>query len=478
MNSTGTSQGADPDAKVTKGVVLFVASMAAFLTPFMGSSVNIAIPSIATEFRVDAVTLSWIATAYLLTAAMFLIPWGRVADIYGRRRIFLSGVIGYTVVSFLCGLSVSETMLIGLRALQGFTDAMMFGTGTAIVTSVYPPRERGRALGITVTGTYIGLSLGPFIGGLITSYLGWRSIFFLTTAMGLSVVVLTLWKMRGEWVGAKGEKMDLVGSGIFGFSLLVVMYGFSVLPGPLGYVLILVGVVSLVVFVLWERRVIHPVLDISLFRHNIVFALSNMAALINYAATFALAFMLSLYLQYIKALDADTAGIVLLSQPIMMAGFSSLAGRLSDRIEPRLVASTGMFLTTVGLALIALLSASSSLLYIVAALLVTGLGFALFSSPNTNAIMGCVDKSCYGVASATVGEMRLVGQMLSMGIATLVLAVFLGNVPIEPQTYPAFLSAFRFSFIVFAVLCFIGIFASLARGNIHRKEAPGPPFGM
>lgn len=476
MSSDG--QGAKPGSRVDKGVVLFVAAMASFLTPFMGSSINIALPSIGREFSVNAVTLSWIATAYLLAAAMFLIPWGRIADIYGRRKIFLTGVVGYTVVSFLCGLSTSETMLIGLRALQGFTDAMMFGTSTAIVTSVYPPRERGRALGITVTGVYVGLSLGPFIGGLFTHYLGWRSIFFLTTAMGLSVVALTLWKMRGEWAEARGQKLDIVGSAIFGIALLAIMYGFSVLPSGLGFLLIAGGTICLVVFVSWENRVPSPLLDISLFRHNIVFALSNLAALINYAATFALAFMLSLYLQYVEGLDPQTAGIILLSQPVMMALFSPLAGRLSDRIEPRTVASTGMTLTTIGLALIAFLNAGSGLGYLVGALVITGLGFALFSSPNTNAIMGCVDRSCYGVASATVGEMRLVGQMLSMGIASLILAVFVGNVQIGPQNYPAFLSGFRFAFIIFAVMCLIGVLASLARGNVRRQEAPGPPFGM
>jgi EmrB/QacA subfamily drug resistance transporter len=464
--------------KVDKRVVLFVATMAAFLTPFMGSSINIALPTIGREFGVNAVNLSWIATAYLLTAAMFLIPWGRIADIHGRKKIFLTGVIGYTVVSLLCGLATSEFMLIALRALQGFTDAMMFGTGTAIVTSVYPPKERGRALGITVTGVYVGLALGPFIGGVITQYLGWRSIFFLTTAMGLTVIGATLWKMRAEWAEAKGQKVDVPGAGIFGVALLALMYGFSVLPGTLGFLLVGLGVVLLIGFVFWENNATSPLLDIGLFRHNLVFALSNLAALINYSATFALTFMLSLYLQYIGALSPQSAGIVLLSQPIIMAAFSPLAGRLSDRIEPRIVASAGMTLTTIGLTVIAFLNTSFSLAYLIVALVVTGLGFALFSSPNTNAIMGCVDRTCYGVASATVGEMRLVGQMLSMGIATLVIAVFVGNVRITPQYYPAFLNGFRFAFFVFAIMCFIGIFASFARGNVHRKEAPGPPLGM
>ena len=203
---------AEPGGGVDKRVVLLVAAMASFLTPFMGSSVNIALPSIGREFSTDAVTLSWITTAYLLAAAMFLVPLGRVADITGRRRVFLLGTIGYAVVSGLCAFAQSEGMLIALRALQGFTDAMMFGTSLAIVTSVYPPQQRGRALGITVAAVYSGGALGPFVGGLMTQLAGWRSIFALTCVLGLIVVSLTLWKMRGEWAEARGQKMDYIGS--------------------------------------------------------------------------------------------------------------------------------------------------------------------------------------------------------------------------------------------------------------------------
>ena len=167
-------------AAVSKGAVLFVTATASFLTPFMGSSINIALPSIGREFSAGAYSLSWISTAYLVTAAMFLVPVGRLADIHGRKKIFLSGMVGYTIVSLLCGLATSETMLIALRALQGATDALMFATATALVMSAYPPNERGRAIGVNVASVYLGLALGPFIGGLITQYLGWRSIFFFT----------------------------------------------------------------------------------------------------------------------------------------------------------------------------------------------------------------------------------------------------------------------------------------------------------
>lgn len=455
------------DAGVDKRVVLLVAATASFLTPFMGSSVNIALPSIGREFASNAVGLSWITTIYFLAAAVFLVPFGRIADITGRRRIFLLGMIGYTVVSVLCAFSTSETMLIVLRGLQGFTDAMMFGTSIAIVTSVYPPQERGRALGIAVASVYAGGALGPFVGGFLTQAAGWRSVFELTAVLGAVVVALTLWKMRGEWAEARGQKMDWLGSLFYGGTLLGVMYGFRILPASEGFWIIAAGAVFLVLFVLRESRSSSPVLDVNLFRRNTVFALSNLAALVNYAATSAVAFLLSLYLQYIKGLNPRTAGLLLLSQPVIMAVFSPLAGRLSDRVEPRILATAGMALTTAGLILLSFLNSGSSLMSVAGVLVICGLGFALFSSPNTSAIMGSVEKRQYGVASATTAAMRLTGQMLSMGIAALVIAVTVGEVQITPGQYPAFLLAFRRGLLIFAALCAAGIVASLARGRLR-----------
>ena len=452
-------------------VVLMVAATASFLTPFMATSVNIALPSIGREFSMDAVTLSWVTTAYLLAAAVFLVPLGRIADIRGRRKVFLAGMAGYTVVSLACTFSVSPAMLIALRALQGFTDAMMFGTSTAIVTSVHPPQMRGRALGITVAAVYSGSSLGPLIGGVLTQALGWRSIFWLTTLLGASVVALTLARMRGEWAEARGQKMDIVGSLLYGLGLLGVMYGFRLLPSVRGVIPLGVGAAFLGLFVLRESRVSYPVLDMSLFRRNLVFSFSNLSALVNYAATYALAFLLSLYLQYVKGLSPWSAGLVLLAQPVMMAAFSPLAGRLSDRMEPRIVASVGMAMTASGLFLTSLVSGGTPLAAIVAILVLCGLGFAAFSSPNTSAIMGSVPRRQYAVASATTGVMRLVGQMLSMGIAALIIALYVGEVQITPRTQPAFLRAFHAGFLVFAVLCVLGIFASLTRGRLHGAPA-------
>jgi len=451
----------------SKGYVLIAATLGAFITPFMGSSINVALPSIGKELEMDAVLLGWVATSYLIAAAMFLVPFGRIADIYGRKRIFTYGILLFTSSSLLCALSTSATMLISFRVLQGIGGAMIFGTGVAMLTSVFPLGERGRALGVNVAAVYLGLSLGPFVGGFLTQHLGWRSIFIVNVPLGLIVIALILWKLKGDWATAKGERFDLPGSLIYSLMLVAIMYGFSLLPAMAGGWLILAGVLALVAFVWWEMRVQSPVLNIGLFRNNAVFAFSNLAALINYSATFAVAFLLSLYLQYIKGFSPQYAGVILISQPVVQAVFSPIAGRLSDRIEPRILASAGMALTVVGLSMLTFLSAETSLAFIIGSLVLLGFGLALFSSPNTNAVMSSVENRSYGVASATLATMRQVGMMLSMGVAMLLFAVYIGRVQITPEYYELFLRSVKVAFIIFACLCFGGIFASLARGRVR-----------
>ena len=451
----------------SKGYVLIAATLGAFITPFMGSSINVALPSIGKELEMDAVLLGWVATSYLIAAAMFLVPFGRIADIYGRKRIFTYGILLFTSSSLLCALSTSATMLISFRVLQGIGGAMIFGTGVAMLTSVFPLGERGRALGINVAAVYLGLSLGPFVGGFLTQHLGWRSIFIVNVPLGLIVIALILWKLKGDWATAKGERFDLSGTLIYSLMLVAIMYGFSLLPAMAGGWLILAGVLALVAFVWWEMRVQSPVLNIGLFRNNAVFAFSNLAALINYSATFAVAFLLSLYLQYIKGFSPQYAGVILVSQPVVQAIFSPIAGRLSDRIEPRILASAGMALTVVGLSMLTFLSAETSLAFIIGSLVLLGFGLALFSSPNTNAVMSSVENRSYGVASATLATMRQVGMMLSMGVALLLFAVYIGRVQITPEYHELFLRGVKVAFIIFACFCFGGIFASLARGRVR-----------
>jgi EmrB/QacA subfamily drug resistance transporter len=449
---------------------LIIAALSSFLTPFMVSAINIALPSIEKEFKTDAVLLSWVATSYLLAAAVSLVPSGKLADIYGRKKVFLIGMILFTVSSLLAAVAVSVPMLIFFRIFQGAGSAMIFATGIAILTSVFPPNERGKVLGIAVAAVYSGLSCGPFFGGWLTHYFGWRSLFLINLPLGGVIVLLVLLRLRSEWVGAEGEKFDLAGSLIYGLAIIAVMYGFSKLPSLFSILLVLFGILSLAAFVRWETKVQHPVFEVKLFVTNRVFAFSCLAALIHYSATFAVAFLLSLYLQYIKALSPQGAGMILVAQPVMMVLFSPLAGKLSDRIEPRIISSLGMALTALGLIFLALIQSHTVLGFIVISLIVLGIGFGLFSSPNMNAIMSSVDKRYYGIASGSVGTMRLLGQMLSMAIATLIFSVFIGKVQMTPEYYPMLITSVKVGFTIFALLCAVGIFFSLSRGQLRPER--------
>ena len=456
-----------PRNETSKKVASVVAAVASFLTPFTGASINIALPAIQREFTLNALLLGWISASFLLSSAIFLVPFGRIADIHGRKRTFLTGAALFSVFSLFCAFSPSAIALLVARFLQGIGAAMIFGTGVAILTSVYPPRERGKALGINVAAVYLGLFLGPVVGGVLVHYFGWRTIFLVVALLSAAAVTLGIAKLKGEWAEAKGEKFDLPGAVIYSLALPSLMYGSSRLPSVSGELFIAAGIIGLALFAAWELKVKNPLLNIDLFRKNTVFAFSNLAALINYSATFAVNFLLSLYLQYIKGLTPQGTGFILVWQPAVMALFSPFAGRLSDRVEPRAVASAGMTLTTLSLALLALLRASTPLWVITTVLVLLGLGFAFFSSPNTNAVMSSVEKRYYGVASGTLGTMRLTGQMFSMGVVMILFALFIGKEEIVPTNYPSFMVAVKSAFLIFAVLCAGGIFASLARGRVR-----------
>ena len=447
--------------------ILIITSISSFTTPFMGSAINLALPSIGKEFSLNAVVLGWIATSFLLATAALLLPAGRLADIYGRTKLFKLGIGIYTIASLFCGISYSGEVLILSRILQGIGAAMLFSTSTAILVSFFSPAERGKVLGINTAAVYTGLSSGPFLGGIITQHFGWRYIYFINALLGLISLIIAFRKLKYEWAEARGEKFDIAGSIAYGVTLIIIMCGFSILPKMYGTYLIILGLIGFYIFSRFELKVSNPVFNMSLFTTNKAFAFSNLAALINYSATFAVGFLLSFYLQYIKGFNPQTAGIILVSQPVMMAVFSPISGKISDKTEPRIVASMGMIITTIGLFILIFLKAETSVVFIVASLVFLGFGFALFSSPNTNAVLSSVEKKFLGVAASTLSTMRLTGQMLSMGIALLIISIFIGQSKITPENHNALLSGIGIAFILFTILCFAGIFASLARGKIR-----------
>ncbi len=453
------------DEKTLKRSVLTVSAFAAFLTPFLGSAINLALPAIGKDFNATALELGWIVSSFILAAAIFLLPFGRLADIIGRKKIFTWGISLFTISTFLIIFSWNIQSLIIFRIMQGIASAMIFGTSLAIITSVFGPGERGRAMGIYTTTVYTGLSTGPVIGGLLTQYLGWRSVFAVLVPAGIISLYLIFKKMKMEWSEAGGEKFDWRGSVIYGIALASFMLGFSRLPSASGWILLGTGIFLGAGFLMFEKNIASPVFDVRLILRNRIFAFSGIAALIHYSSTSATGFFISLYLQYLKGFDARSAGLIMITQPVMMALLSPLAGKLSDKYNPGLIASYGMGLTAAGLIMLCFINSETSILLIIILLIIMGVGFGLFSSPNSNAIMSSVEKKHLGVASSVVGTMRMAGQMMSMGIAMMLLALYVGKQAIIPSSYPALMSGMRTGFMIFSVLCVLGIFASLARNS-------------
>jgi len=448
--------------------ILFVTTLSSFLTPFMGSAINIALPSMGKELSMDTISLGWVATSYLLAASLFLLPFGKLADRNGRKKYFLAGIFLFVIASLTTGFSLNAWMLIASRILNGIGGALIYATAIAILTSSYDKSIRGKVLGINVASVYLGLTLGPTIGGFMTMYFGWRSIFYLTALLGAITIPFAISKLPADSVSNKEKPFDMPGSIVYGLSLALIIYGFPQIPSVLGFVLLLLGLLGLFTFIKIENKAQEPLLNVGHFSHNRVFIFSNMAAFINYSSTFAVVFLLSFYLQQVKHLSPRESGLILMAQPIIMTIFSPLAGKLSDRIEPAIVSSIGMAITTLGMIPFIFIGKETGILLIVLILMLLGLGFALFSSPNTNAVMSSVKPPEYGIASATLGTMRLVGQTMSMGITMMVFAILMGKGERHLTNIEGLISSIHYTFLTFAVLCFIGIFFSLSRGKLDK----------
>lgn len=441
--------------------------MAAFLT----TSINIALPHIKDDFHLGAVALGWVPLSYILAMGIVLVPFGKVADIVGRRLIFVSGLWIILVTGVALVFVHSYVPLVVFRFLQGVGAGLVFASATAIVALAYPPERRGFAMGIMAMTAYAGQAVGPILGGLIVDQIGWRSIFLVGACYTLVTIGLDIGLLkRAEWKDQRKDAFDWRGSVGYAAFLSAFLLGLSWLPLVRGVVLSVIGVAGLAGFFWWETRVPGPVFDVQLFRHNRLFALSNLTALISYASVWAMTFLMSLYLQFIKGLNAETAGLVLVAGVVLQTVLSPVGGRLSDRVQPRWVVSTGMGFCVVGLVILSLLGSGTPYWVIVGALCLLGIGYAFFSGPNQAAIMGSVERKDVGLAGASVGTMRVVGQALSVALATLIMAVVVGRHEIRPADYPHFLSALHITFAIMAGLSVVSVVASLVRGDVRRRE--------
>jgi EmrB/QacA subfamily drug resistance transporter len=464
----------EPVSNSAKRIVLIVATFGSFMTPFDSSVVTLALPTIGKELGGDVFLLGWVATAYVLGLTICVIPFGRLADIRGRGRIYGFGVGLFTFASALCGLAPSLYVLIATRIIQGIAAAMMAGNSIALLTGVFPPSERGKVLGINTGTVYIGLSAGPSLGGFLVEHLGWRSVFYVNVPIGIVVVLLAVLKLQREDIDRKAERLDPAAIVAYGLALFMIVLGLTLSEGRVSVLsgsLLSGGFAVLAFFLFYQRRLESPLLDMRLFK-NPPFAFSTLTALLNYSSVFGVSFILSLYLQLVPGFSASQAGLIMLAQPVMMAALSPVGGWLSDRVEPRIVSSIGMSVVAASIFSLSRLGAAAHWWDVTGRLMILGFGYAFFSSPNTNAAMSSVARKEYGVAAAILSTSRFTGQAVSLAIATSMLSAHLGGVALAARSgarvpAEAFMLGMRSALTILAAICAMGVFTSLMRGRIR-----------
>ncbi len=444
---------------------LFIVTIVQFLIPFTASSVGVALPAIGREFQASAVQLGFIQMAFVLALAILQLPSGRFADIHGRKRIFIIGTALITVATIALSLARNIQFFIAFRFLQGMGGAMIFSTSVAILSAVFPPEHRGRALGIIVAGVYFGMATGPSVAGYIIAKFGWRWIFYIVIPLQLSTLGLTLLKLRGEWTVDKGKHFDWIGALTFSTALVLIIFAATQFTKIVAAKWIgLMGLFCLGFFVRIEMRTSNPLLDTHLLRTNLPLSFSNIATMINYAAAMGLVFLFSLYLQYVKGFSPKYAGMLLAIQPAIQALVAPISGRLADRFPPEPIATIGMGLCAAGLFMAAGINSASSLTLIISVMILLGIGFGLFSTSNMTSIMGSVEPRHYGTASSLLGTMRTMGMLASMTIITAILTVFLGDQAVTLKNSELFVASMHTSMIVFCVLSLVGVLFSLGKG--------------
>ncbi|HET6475353.1 MAG TPA: MFS transporter [Thermoleophilia bacterium] len=481
------------DAHRRRWQLLALTSVGAFIAPLDGSIVSVALPSMGSDLRLSFAASMWVQAAYLLTTAVLLIPMGRLADQYGRVRFYLMGIAIFALGSLLAALSINGAWLIGSRIVQGAGGALMIATAAAITTAAFPPNERGRALGINVMAVYIGLSVGPPLGGLLVDSLGWRWIFFINLPIGLMVFLWGSMMLPQSERVDDAPRVDVVGATLLGLFLinLLVPLTFATEWGwaaPLTIGLLVISAASLVGFVVVERRVKWPILDLNLLLHNRLFAAANFAALLNYMALFAISVLTAIHLQIVQGRSASATGLLILSQPLIMAALSPFSGRLSDRIGSRVLATGGMVAIATGMVLLGLMPEQAPVWQVAAYLALVGLGMASFSAPNASAIMGSVRRDQLSVASSFMGTMRTAGQALSVALLGGIAASQLGRLGgrllfthggsgasgLATKAVDGYAQGYTYAMLAGAALALLGALVSLTRGA-HVSETATPP---
>lgn len=466
MNSENT-QAYYEDNPSARWLALASISISTFVISLTMSAVNIAVPAIAQDFSANAILVSWVPTAFLLANAIFLVPAGRMADIHGRKKIFIIGMTVFCIACLMAAVAPSIEFLLMTRLLQGFGGALAFATGLALIMSIFTSDNRGSAIGIASATLYLGLSCGPILGGWLTAAFGWRMVFMVPLVVGTISLALILLRLKGEWKNDQAQKVDWYGGIIFGMAASLLFIGISSLPGSRALILLALGLVTLVYFVSQQLSSPNPLIHFRAIVANQVFFRSLLGNICIYWSNYPFIFLFSLYLQFIRGMSPAEAGQIMMLQPITMAITAPIAGRLSDQFEPRIIATSGALVMTCAFGILQGLDTDTLVAVLCVAMMIQGLGFGLFTTPNNNAALSSLDKSKLGIGSALMNLARVGGNMIGTGMVLLLVSIFIGRVRIEPAQYPALLSVISIAVGVSFILTLFGSYFSYSRGNIR-----------
>jgi EmrB/QacA subfamily drug resistance transporter len=446
--------------------VLYAVGVGTFMSALGGSAIYTVLPLIARAFGADIAAIEWVLTVYLLVVSTVLLSFGRLGDLRGHKRVYVWGIVVQLVASAVCGLAPSAGVLIAARAAQAIGGAMLFANGPAILTRSFPPSERGRALGMQAGMTYLGLTAGPSLGGWVTAVWGWRAVFYINLPVGFLAIALSLRFVPDDAPTAKAEPFDVPGAALFTLGLGALLIALNQghawgWTSPSIIVSLALAALLLAAFLVVELSVPAPMVDLSLFRSR-TFSAAVVSAILNYICVNTVVFLLPFYLMNGRGLSPARTGLVLTTQPIVMSITAPLSGTLSDRIGSRSLATLGMAILASGLFLLARLGPDSSLTHVGLALIVTGLGTAIFGSPNNSALMGAAPRHRQGIAAGILAAARNTGMVLGVGLAGAVLTTVLALSPASSIVPPLY-HAIDTAFLVAAGMALLGVVTSAVR---------------
>ncbi len=440
--------------------VIFVSFITSFFAVFLSNGIIIGVPAIAQDFAMNNVIQNWVPTIFFLVVAVFTVPAGQISGKFGVKKSLLAGILVFLIGSIGACLAFSTESFLIFRMIQGAGVAFLNVSAMAMVVQAVKPQNRGKALGFTVTGVYLATSLSPVICGFLVHNLGWRAMFYFVIPFLVLCIILMIVKIPQEWKTYEHDKIDKLGSILYGLGILAFIYGFTTLITTTGKILTIIGIILLIIFGAYELRQKSPVFNMKLFK-NKKFTSSNIAALCSYIAVMVVTTILNYHFQYVRGWDAQMSGMILIITPIIMAIMAPNSGKLSDKIHPQKLAALGMSIATVALLILTFMTGDSPLYLVVIAMILQGIGMGLFSSPNMNAIMSSVPPKDAPTASASQATMRTIGQTMSLGLLTLIFAWIMGNLELAPQYATMIVQSSQIICGICTCACILAVFASL-----------------